>query len=258
MAGNTATSGPDLGESGDGASTTLLGVNLFSDTSGNNGLAPAAALIVAADPKLAPLGDYGGPTQTMPPLPSSSPAVDAAITLAGSPTTDERGLPRIFGGFPDIGAAELQYFIVTTLADSGGGSLRDTIASTSPGNSITFDPSLSGQTITLGGAQLFIDKDLTIDASALPGGITIDANGNSRVFLIDIGKTVVLNSLTITGGNAADFGGGIYSNKATLSLTSCTLSGNSAGNWGGGIYSYGQNGSDAEPHGLHPLRQFRY
>ncbi len=55
------------------------------------------------NPLLAPLGDYGGPTQTMPPLPGS-PAIDMGeVTTL---TSDQRGLSRV--GSPDIGAAEFQ------------------------------------------------------------------------------------------------------------------------------------------------------
>lgn len=59
--------------------------------------------LISVPPLLAPLGSYGGLTQTMPPLPGS-PAINAggATTL----TTDQRGRPRI--GTPDIGAAEYQ------------------------------------------------------------------------------------------------------------------------------------------------------
>lgn len=60
---------------------------------------PAAPL----NPFLEPLGRYGGPTETMPPLPSS-PVVDKA---GGSTTThDQRGRPMVRE--PDIGAAEWQ------------------------------------------------------------------------------------------------------------------------------------------------------
>ena len=44
-----------------------------------------------ADLGLAPLGDYGGPTQTMALLPGS-PAIGAGIAVSGV-TTDQRGLP---------------------------------------------------------------------------------------------------------------------------------------------------------------------
>ena len=62
--------------------------------------------IDAGDPLLAPLGDYGGPTHTMPPLPGSP-----AINSGGSSNpggTDQRGFPRFINNFLDIGAVEFQ------------------------------------------------------------------------------------------------------------------------------------------------------
>jgi hypothetical protein len=56
------------------------------------------------DPQLGPLTDHGGPTPTMALLPGS-PAIDGG-TEAGSPVTDQRGLPRPVGVAPDIGAYE--------------------------------------------------------------------------------------------------------------------------------------------------------
>lgn len=58
---------------------------------------------------LAALGNYGGPTQTMPPL-FGSPAIDAGSDAAASMfTTDQRGYPRLSGAHVDIGAVEAQY-----------------------------------------------------------------------------------------------------------------------------------------------------
>jgi hypothetical protein len=56
------------------------------------------------DPELGPLGNYGGPTQTVPLL-AGSPAVDAA-GAGGCPATDQRGVARPSGGACDIGAFE--------------------------------------------------------------------------------------------------------------------------------------------------------
>jgi hypothetical protein len=59
------------------------------------------------NPLLAPLGNYGGPTQTMALLPGS-PAIDAGsiAALPAGLTTDQRGLPRVVNGTVDIGAVE--------------------------------------------------------------------------------------------------------------------------------------------------------
>jgi hypothetical protein len=59
------------------------------------------------DPKLMPLGNYGGPTQTMPPSPGS-PVLDTIPSGGpGCPGSDQRGLTRPQGSGCDIGAVEL-------------------------------------------------------------------------------------------------------------------------------------------------------
>ena len=67
-------------------------------------------IVGVANVGLAPLGDYGGPTQTLALL-AGSPALDhgsnALATTAGL-TTDQRGLARVFNGTVDIGAYEAQ------------------------------------------------------------------------------------------------------------------------------------------------------
>ena len=139
---------------------------------------------------------------------------------------------------------------VTNTTDAGVGSLRDAIANTVPDGTITFAAGVNGGTITLVNGQLVIDKNLTIDASLLPDGITIDANGSvthHRVLQVDFGATVVIERLTLTGGKSADGfvggggsnggdgsnGGGIL-NSGALSLNGCTISGNTSGMGGRG------------------------
>lgn len=68
--------------------------------SGNNPSYPCAPGITYADPRLGPLGDHGGPFQTIPLL-EGSPAVDGGRDC---PAIDIRGAPRI--GACDIGAFE--------------------------------------------------------------------------------------------------------------------------------------------------------
>ena len=73
---------------------------------------------------LAPLGDYGGPTQTMALLPNS-PAIDAGTAVPGV-TTDQRGITRPQGSPPDIGAFEVAFSLndenptVTSVRLAGG------------------------------------------------------------------------------------------------------------------------------------------
>ena len=72
-------------------------------------------------------------------------------------------------------------------------SLRETISRASDGDVINFASSLADGTITLGGSQLEITKAITIDASSI-GGITIDADGKSRVFCISgADRTILAN-----------------------------------------------------------------
>ncbi|HEX5220507.1 MAG TPA: phosphatidylinositol-specific phospholipase C domain-containing protein [Verrucomicrobiae bacterium] len=84
VAGNTATVGGTANLSGN---VTIVGPNV---TTGN--------------PLLAPLGNYGGPTPTMPLLPGS-PAIDGC-TGGTSFLADQRGQPRIISTHADIGAVE--------------------------------------------------------------------------------------------------------------------------------------------------------
>ncbi|MBO7726741.1 MAG: hypothetical protein J6S40_09790, partial [Thermoguttaceae bacterium] len=116
-------------------------------------------------------------------------------------------------------------------------SLREAISDVSEGGKITFASSLRGKTITLSGTELAVEKGITIDASSI-GGITIDANQESRVFCVTGGSSAVpvtLVDLVIIGGNA-DNGGGIY-NSRTLKLANCVVTKNSATRYGGGIYN---------------------
>jgi len=82
--------------------------NISGSFSGTNNL------VDLPDVKLAPLGDYGGPTPTMSPL-ADSPAIDAGSDIAATGiTTDQRGGPRISGDHVDIGAVELQLITANT------------------------------------------------------------------------------------------------------------------------------------------------
>lgn len=88
--------------------------------------------------------------------------------------------------------------VVTTLADSGPGSLRAAIASTTAGGTVTFDV----QGTILLTDQLVIDKDLTIDG---PGArkLAISGNDANRVLhVFDAGTEVRIDDVTVRDGRA--------------------------------------------------------
>jgi hypothetical protein len=88
---------------------TTSGYNLIGSTSGGSSF--AATDLLNVDPKLGPLQDNGGPTQTMALL-SGSPALDAGDpSYPPSPTDyDQRGpgFARVAAGRVDVGASEVQ------------------------------------------------------------------------------------------------------------------------------------------------------
>jgi Chlamydia polymorphic membrane protein (Chlamydia_PMP) repeat len=261
---------------------TSRGYNLSSDDGGN--VLNAATDQHYTDPKLGPLQNNGGPTFTHALL-SGSPAIDKGKTnavpgLASGP--DQRGLTRPVdfasianatgGDGSDIGAFEMQYSPVTSIADNGPGTLRDALAAT--GNGGTIDATGVSGTITLTSGQLSVSNSVTILGPG-PRTLTVSGNHASRVFYVT-GTNVTIRGLTIANGqsalngagiNAAASpgsvatvsdciitnnsttvdGGGIYNNASVImTITNCTICGNSASAWGGGIYNHGESGRMAK------------
>ena len=121
------------------------------------------------------------------------------------------GVPEVFT--EESTTALVTAFVVTTNADSGPGSLRQAITDANAAgagpHSITFDPSLSGQTITLashlpvvGVSDVTIDGDIDNDGT---GDITIDANGGDITRYIFRGNANADNA-TFNGFTLQDTG----------------------------------------------------
>jgi len=138
------------------------------------------------------------------------------------------------------------------------GSLPAEIAVAQSGDTIVFDPSLSGQTIDLGQepgfiggqTQLVIGKNLDIEG--LGASTLAISGGGSRVFLVEPGVQATISGLTIENGNGKtggydahgdDYKGGGILNYGTLRLNNCTVSGNRVNDGGffggGGIWNTG-------------------
>ncbi len=125
IAGNsvsTSGQGDDLAV-GSG-SFLAAGANLIGTNTEVSVPFPAGPLVgTAASPVnalLAPFGDYGGPTSSMPPLPQS-PAVDNAVETGQSPPFDQRDVARPYGFADDLGAVEL----VPVAPDADGDGVSD-------------------------------------------------------------------------------------------------------------------------------------
>ena len=181
-------------------------------------------------------------------IPEGTPAFDAAVldlALTGETGFIEGAADRP----PSDEEIQVETLLVNNTSDSGAGSLRQAIAeaNANPGmDVITLNQGLSGETINLINGPLVITDDINIQGAGTED-LTIDAQGNNRVFVIDDGDDnntleVEIGGLTITGGIASgdapdNQGGGIF-NQETLLISNTTISGNSA-DVGGGIFNSG-------------------
>jgi hypothetical protein len=204
--------------------------------------------LIGGDALLAPLGDYGGPTQTMALLPGN-PAIGMGITAddpaTGKPiTTDQRGF-TLDSPASDIGAFQTNPLAVNSTLDGAGSppgvlTLRQAVnlaEALGGAEAITFDPTVfaTRQTITLDGTQIELKSGTTITGPGA-GLLTVSGNNLSRVFEIDANATASISGLTITGG-FADRGGGLRNLGGTLSMTGCSVTGSAAIYDGGGLYN---------------------
>ena len=144
-------------------SPTGLDINSVNVTGSNSLIDDASSglsgpTILSGDPLLAPLGDYGGPTQTMPLLPGSPAFGTGAdfpiLDFNGNDitATDQRGIARPQGSSFDIGATQSEGYVLTL----AGGTPQSTGISSSFANALTvtvqatnpLDP-VHGGTVTL-------------------------------------------------------------------------------------------------------------
>lgn len=163
------------------------------------------------------------------------------------------GATSTHAGTISVDVAELPSLVVTTTADSENEldfetSLREAIRlanATAGADMITFEASLSGQSILLTGGQLSITDTLEIDASSLDHTVTINAQQQSRVLAIDAPLIdeddfdVTLKGLTISGGDS-DFSNGagiLFSSGGNLNIVGSSVRNNITEGNGGGIYA---------------------
>lgn len=230
--------------------------NLIRDAAGSIITGFTEHNLLSVDPRLAPLADNGGPTQTCA-LRLNSPAIDAGVVDLTT-DSDQRGQTR--GGdrsdgnndgtsAPDIGAFEVQKLTVTNLFDSGEGSLRQELLDLNAAHNglLRFNPGVSG-TIDLETPLPNISAD---DFSIIgPGAANLtlrrsllDGTPAFRILTIESHATVNISGLTLSNGIAPidtpSKGGGMALLSGHAFLSDCVISGNSAGpaGFGGGLFT---------------------
>ena len=267
IADNIDRLGPsDVGEDvGGGASLSatfsLIGANRFTiSDDGGNLIGTNGSPI---DPRFGPLVLGPGITRFHG-LQSGSPAIDAGQTTGSDPSFDQRGMPfdRLSGNGLDMGAIETQpqVLIVDNATDeldsdlsAGDLSLREALSLTGGAEIdwIQFAPEINGETILLTLGELAISGSVSIFGFGT--NITIDAQGNSRIFDVDDGDAtgeseVVIRGLRLTGGDtqfvfgqdpSVDGYGGAIRSFENLTLADTVITGNAADNAGGGLYAGG-------------------
>ncbi|MBP7949451.1 MAG: right-handed parallel beta-helix repeat-containing protein [Verrucomicrobiales bacterium] len=138
---------------------------------------------------------------------------------------------------------------VTSVADSGAGTLRQRLADAAVmagPDFIRFGSTFNGEpadTIILSSAELAVNDftgRVTIDASNISSGVTVSGNSARRVFNVGAGSTVTMKRLTVTGGRAVsapapgNTGAGLLS-AGNLTMEDCVIAHNDASELGGGL-----------------------
>jgi hypothetical protein len=126
-------------------------------------------------------------------------------------------------------------FTVTSLADSGPGSLRQAVldANAAAGaDTVVFAPGLNG-TITLTSGEILITGPLAVNG---PGAavLTVSGNDNSRIFHVENLASatpidVTLSGLTLTQGFSALAGGAVFADSENLTILDSVVSNSTSG-----------------------------
>jgi hypothetical protein len=236
VAGNSATTNADIS----GSYTDGGGNIASSDSSGTSAIAI----------NLAPLGSYGGPLQTILPLPGS-PAICAAViaNIPGGITTDERGFARTttYGSTPcaDSGAAQSSYAVSfgtqpSNVLQNTAMSPAPTVALTESGvpfmtSSVSIPLSLAG-TGALSGASAS-----TSGGVATYSALKVNAGGTGDTLVANL----VLNSVTATTLSVASNSFNVTSAVTQLAFGTSPASTITAGGNAGSAVTVKEEGSDS-------------
>lgn len=212
VAQNTATVHPDVRQ-GNATNSPIVdeGNNFIGADS--QGIFATSTLVgtlaTPLDPELLALGDYGGPTQTHIPLPTS-PVLNAgsnALATAAGLTTDQRGADRVSNGIVDIGAFEVQNF--GFVASEGNDQSTDVNTAFSENLVIQFVETFADSAVPLAG--------ITFTLTPVPGAsgasgsfagattLTTDAMGLATASIFSANGVAGAHTVTVSSGDFSMF-----------------------------------------------------
>ena len=232
VAGNMAgTAGPDAYDY-----ITSLGNNLIGQTDGSSGWVASdltGTIATPLDPTLGPVGNYGGPTETMGLLPGS-PAIDAGnnALIPSGVTTDQRGYPRIYHATVDIGAFELLPPPVSIAVSPSNPTLDEGV----PAQFTAMGTFLDGETLDITSFVTWASSTPSVATISAIGVATAQALGTSAITASwqgvtspdDLVTVTPLVSIAVSPGNpevakgvAGQFTAtGTFADGSTLDITS--------------------------------------
>lgn len=159
-------------------------------------------------------------------------------------------LPGVVHAAGEVCFATIEPSVTTTYSSTDAAAVRDAVAAASHGDTIKVAGTCAG-TDTSGGQVVDLrNKDLTIRgayttstwSSPQPGvyTTTLDAMQDGRVVYIRF-NNIMLENLTLTGGQINGDGGGLYIRNftETVTISNSIISNNSASPNGGGLFNQG-------------------
>jgi CSLREA domain-containing protein len=179
----------------------------------------------SGDPKLLPLVNWGGTTETLLPAPGSAAiCAGSAANVPSGVTTDQRGF-ALNSSCVDAGAVQTNYVTATSPLPSSFSGLEDV--------------DLTGLSATVSAAVTISSGEVNLIG---PGAnrLTLSGQNTNTVITVDSGVQAALYGLTIANGTTSNSGGGINNNGGTVTVINSTISGNSVsggGAGGGGIFN---------------------
>jgi sugar lactone lactonase YvrE len=230
LSGNSANSSAD---DFDGVAYTDNGGNVVGVISGTtvNGTAIA----------LAPLGSYGGATQTLIPLPGS-PAICAGVagSVPSGVTTDQRGLPNTNTGYPsystcvDAGAVQTSYALSFTTQPSSVSVATNFAAAVTLNESgnpfqpaVTIPLTLNGSGTLTGGsaatsagvANYTLKVDTAASSDTLTANLTLNSGLAPAVAISTTSNSFAVGTTTLSVGLSLSSASVTYGTLVTMTAT---------------------------------------